>query len=53
MTEDFQILKDEVFAKRSEEKITEWIKNKQKSTYVRINPEWRDCDFEYPGWVKK
>ena len=29
------------------------IKNKQKSTYVRINPEWRDCDFEYPGWVKK
>lgn len=52
MTEDFQILRDEVIAKRSEEKIQSWIKEKIRTTYVRISPEWRNCDFEYKGWVK-
>ncbi len=52
MQEDFQLLKNYVLAKRREEKVEEWIKNKQKSTYVRINPELKDCNFKYSGWVK-
>ena len=40
-------------AKHSEEKLQEWILQKQKSTYVRINPKWRKCDFKYPGWIKE
>ncbi len=52
MAEDFQILKDVVLAKRKEEKIKEWIKEKQQATYIRINEEWRNCEFEYPGWIK-
>lgn len=53
ITEDYQRLKSMVTAKRSEEKIQEWIVEKQKTTYVRINPNWRNCDFKYPGWIKK
>lgn len=52
MAEDFQVLKNVVLNKRQEERINNWIKEKQKTTYVRINEDWRDCDFEYPGWVK-
>ena len=52
ITEDFQILKGTVEAKKSEEMIQQWIKDKQKSTYVRINEDWRNCDFTYPGWVR-
>lgn len=52
MTEDFQVLRDVVVEKRREEKLEEWIKNKIKSTYVRINPDWRSCDFQYKGWIK-
>ena len=52
ITEDYQRLKSIVTAKRSEEKLQEWIVEKQKHTYVRINPEWRKCDFKYPGWIK-
>ena len=52
ITEDYQRLKSMVTAKRSEEKIQKWIVEKQKNTYVRINPNWRKCDFKYPGWVK-
>lgn len=52
ITEDFQVLKGVVEAKKKEDKILEWIKEKQKSTYIRINPDWRDCEFQYPGWQK-
>lgn len=52
IAEDFQVLKSVVENKRSQERILSWIKEKQKSTYIRINPDWRDCEFQYPGWVK-
>lgn len=51
-TEDFQLLKSVVENKRKMEKVNKWIVEKQKKTYVRINPEWRNCQFEYPNWVK-
>ena len=52
MSEDFQVLRGIVENKRSEAFIEEWIKEKQKNTYVRINEDWRDCEFRYPGWIK-
>lgn len=52
ITEDYQIMKDVVWNKRSAEKIDQWIREKQKSTFVRINSDWRNCEFKYPGWVK-
>lgn len=52
MTEDFQTLRDVVVNKRKEEMIEQWIKDKIKTTYVRISPDWRNCKFHYEGWVK-
>lgn len=52
ISEDFQVMKAVVERKKKEEKVLEWLKEKQKSTYIRINPDWRDCDFQYPGWLK-
>ena len=49
-TDDFQVVKDVMVAKMKEQKLEEWIKEKQKTTYVRINGEWCDCEFQYPGW---
>ena len=53
ITEDYQRLKSVVQAKLGEEKIEKWIRDKQKSTYVRINENWVKCDFKYPGWIRK
>ena len=53
ITEDYQRLKSIVQAKLGDEKLQKWIKDKQKSTYVRINEDWVKCDFKYPGWVRK
>ena len=52
ISEDYQALKDIVVKKREEEILHKWILEKQKQTYVRINPNWQKCDFKYPGWIK-
>ena len=53
ITEDYQRLKAIVQSKLGDEKLEKWIRDKQKSTYVRINENWAKCDFKYPGWVRK
>ena len=52
ITEDFQVMKDLVLGKRREEKLHEWVVDKIKTTYVRINDRYKDCKFEYQGWIK-
>lgn len=52
ITEDFQVMKDEVLAKRREQALHDWVAEKLKNTYVRMNEQYRDCKFEYEGWVK-
>lgn len=52
LSDDYQRMKALVTEKLGEEKIKEWIKEKLKTTYVRIDPEWRDCEFKYEGWIK-
>lgn len=52
ITEDFQVMKDMVVAQRREEILHKWVSDKLKTTYIRMNPQYRDCKFEYQGWVK-
>ena len=52
ITEDFQILKNVVLNKRREEVLHDWVVKRIKSTYVRINDRYRNCDFEYEGWIR-
>ena len=52
VTEDFQVMKDVVLNKLREEKIHKWVVDKIKATYVRIGDEYKDCDFEYEGWIR-
>ena len=52
MTDDYQDLQDVLVEKLREEKIENWIREKQKTTYVRINEDWKNCEFQYPGWIK-
>ncbi len=52
MKDDYQILQNVLVDKLREEKIENWIRQMQKTTYVKINEEWRNCEFQYPGWIK-
>ena len=52
LTDDYQELKRFCESINSEKIIQEWIKTKIKETYVHIVPEWRNCKFQFEGWIK-
>ena len=52
ITEDFQVMQDVVLAKEREKTLHDWVVDKIKHTYVRMNDRYKDCKFEYQGWVK-
>ena len=49
-SEDYDVLRQMYQAKLSEERVKEWIKKKQRDTYVRVNKDSRGCEFLYPDW---
>ena len=52
ISEDFQVLKDVVLNKRREETIHQWVVDKIKGVYTHLNDNYKDCKFEYEGWIK-
>lgn len=52
MADDYQTLQNVVMNNLRQEKIENWIREKQKTTYVHINDDWKNCEFKYPGWIK-
>ena len=52
IAEDYQVLKNVVLQHRREEVIHDWVTDKIKHTYVRMNDRYKNCDFEYQGWIK-
>lgn len=51
LVDDFQVIRQMLEQKLSQEYIHDWILQKQKDTYIQIDPAWRGCDFEYPNWI--
>ena len=47
LAEDYQTIKAMYENNKKQQIIADWIKNKQKSTHVRIEEGWRDCEFQY------
>jgi peptidyl-prolyl cis-trans isomerase SurA len=52
LAEDFQALRTMVEAEKREQVLDKWIAKKQKETYIRINDNWKNCDFERDGWIQ-
>ena len=52
LAEDYQKIKDMYEDKKKQQIIENWVKEKQKKTYVYIEDGWRNCEFKY-NWMKK
>ena len=52
ITEDYQVMKNIVQAKEREKFIHNWVVNKIKHTYVRMQDRYKTGEYEYQGWVK-
>ena len=52
IAEDYQVMKNVVLQKQRADFLHEWVVNKIKTTYVRMNDRCKSCKFEYEGWIK-
>lgn len=52
INEDYQVMKNVVLQKERADYLHNWVVDKIKKTYVRMNDRYKDCKFEYQGWVK-
>ena len=52
LTEDYQVMKNIVVAKLREQKLHDWVVDKIKHTYVWMAGRYKNCNYEYQGWVK-
>ncbi|MDR0824380.1 MAG: peptidylprolyl isomerase [Prevotella sp.] len=51
VSDDYQILKEIVENNKHEEILKKWLQTKVKNTYIKIDKDWVNCDFQYPDWV--
>ena len=50
--DDYQVIKNLYESRLEEQVVEDFIRQKQKETYVRIKEGWAKCEFKYPGWIK-
>ena len=52
ISDDFQLIKGMYENARRQEILDNWLANKIKNTYIRIEEGWRNCEFQNKGWIK-
>ena len=52
LEDDWFTFENSLLNKKRQELFEKWIRQKQKSTYVRIDDEFKDANFTYKGWIK-
>ena len=50
--DDYNVLLDEVNNRNAQAAIEKFIADKQKTTYIVIDPMFQGCEFQRKGWVK-
>lgn len=53
LSDDYNLIKKMYEDHKKEMILKEWLENKIKNTYVKIEPSWQNCEFHYEGWIKK
>lgn len=52
LSEDYQLILNMYESAAKEKIVRDWVEKKIKDTYVRIEDNWRNCEFKHKGWIK-
>lgn len=52
LSDDYQLILQMYESSAKEKIIRDWVEDKIKNTYIRIEENWRDCEFKHKGWIK-
>ncbi len=50
--DDYHLLKEMAAQKKQTEIVNKWIEDRIKTTYIRIDPKYRNCNYSVKGWLK-
>lgn len=53
LSDDYQTIKGMYENAEKTRMVKEWLSKKIRDTYVKIEENWSDCDFEHPEWLRK
>jgi peptidyl-prolyl cis-trans isomerase SurA len=49
---DYSVLTQMTKMSKQQQAITDWLQEKQKTTYIRIDDSYKGCRFKSKGWIK-
>ncbi|MEZ5103269.1 MAG: peptidylprolyl isomerase [Draconibacterium sp.] len=49
---DYQHLAEMYLTKKKEEVFNKWVATQQSETYIRIDPTYSNCNFNFDNWIK-
>ncbi len=52
LQDDYQQLADMYLTKKKEQVFNDWVADKQSDTYIRIDPTYANCNFNFNHWIK-
>lgn len=52
LSDDYNLLKKMYENHKKEQILKDWLEQKIKDTYVKIEPGWQSDEFHYQGWIK-
>lgn len=52
LSEDYQTIKTMYENAARQKMVKDWVANKIKDTFVKIEDNWSNCEFQHEGWVK-
>ena len=53
LSNDYQTIKGMYENAAKQKMVKEWLSKKIKDTYVKIEDNWADCEFQHPEWIRK
>ena len=48
---DYQVIQDMTLDKKYREAYDKWIVEKSQNIYIKISSDYKQCPFEYNGWL--
>ncbi len=52
LSDDYQTIKGMYEESARQKMVNDWVTKKIKDTYVKIEDNWIDCEFQHNGWLK-
>jgi len=53
LKEDYKLIQDSTLTIKRDEVMDNWIREKIKTTYVKIDDSYKNCDFRFDAWIRK